>query len=53
MKLDVVLKLGAEPLEQLVPAVYKGIAGESHFLAAVTLGFSFHNKLTDKTAIRI
>ena len=53
MKLDVVLKLGAEPLEQLVPAVYKGITGEPHFIATVTLRFSFHNKLADKTTFRV
>ncbi len=51
--LDVVLKLGAKLLEQLVPTIYKGIAGEPHFLATVTLRFSFHNKLADKTTFRV
>lgn len=51
--LYVILKLGAELLEQLVPTIYECIASESHFLAAVTLRFSFHNKLADKTTFRV
>ena len=51
--LDVVLKLGTELLEQLVPTIYKGIERDSHFLAAFTFRFSLHNKLTNKTTFRV